>query len=554
MSRQGRASLVLGILLILIGVLFVAAQRVDALKLLGNIQFEWPFYVVGAGALILIIGLLTGAPSMAILAALVSGIGSVLYYQNINHDWASWNFMWTLIPGFVGVGNILAGMFGGDFPRSFGRGLNLIMISAVLFLIFAAIFQRLEIVGSYGLVLLLILFGFYLIRIAFLKTVSPPIQPSSQSVQEASGTLGTLASIFFGVLGVLGFITIIGAVLEILAVVLGIGILGFAGFEGFHLFQTSQQNQIVNNIIFAGKVVSPSNKEWLDNRLVIVFLNGQEVGRAITSTGEFKQSGQGVEDGIYIITLDNPYKFSYNTINKSLGNDQKFVLESPIRGNSDLYSWTNQLKEGGTYSVEIPEKNIRYVIKSIAGNAATLPQELLNGTTIMKTDGSIDILPPKANNSQASISSSFSLQSINFNTNIEKIEGAKITIPINNCAGSTSVLQNYTQSETYIHSYSLNVSGEVNADIPLPIEDVFVNITANIKANYGFDNGQIETKTFTYSLSVPPKTNITYILTNYEIWEDGTAQAVTGAETVNVPFKVKTDLIQQLDTASSNCN
>jgi hypothetical protein len=163
MNRQNRTQLVLGLLLILIGLWFVAAQRVPWLKAWADIQFQWPFYVVGAGALILVIGLLTGAANMAIPACIVAGIGGILYYQNISNDWASWSFLWTLLPGFVGIGTILAGLLGEDTRQNLGRGLNLLIISAVIFVIFAAFFQRLYILGSYGPAVILILGGIFII-------------------------------------------------------------------------------------------------------------------------------------------------------------------------------------------------------------------------------------------------------------------------------------------------------------------------------------------------------------------------------------------------------
>jgi peptidoglycan/LPS O-acetylase OafA/YrhL len=163
MSRQNRTQLALGILLVLIGVWFIAVRQVPILKPFSNLNLDWPFYVIGAGAILLLIGLVTDAPRMAIPAAIVAGIGGILYYQNISQDWQSWNFMWTLIPGFVGVGNILAGLFGDDTRHNIGRGINLIVISAVLFLIFAAIFNRINILGNYGAAGLLILLGLYVI-------------------------------------------------------------------------------------------------------------------------------------------------------------------------------------------------------------------------------------------------------------------------------------------------------------------------------------------------------------------------------------------------------
>ena len=170
MDRQNRTQLVLGVLLILFGVWFVAAQRVPALRAWAEIQFQWPFYVIGAGALILVIGLLTGAPNMAIPACIVAGIGGILYYQNSSSDWESWSCLWTLLPGFVGVGTILAGLLGEDTRHNFGQGINLLVISAVLFLIFAGFFQRLNILGVYTPAALLILLGLYIIGRGLLRS------------------------------------------------------------------------------------------------------------------------------------------------------------------------------------------------------------------------------------------------------------------------------------------------------------------------------------------------------------------------------------------------
>ena len=161
MARQNRSQLALGLILVLLGVWFFAVRQVPALKAWTEIQFQWPFYVIGAGALILLIGLLTGAPAMAIPACIVAGIGGILYYQQQSSDWESWSFLWTLIPGFVGVGTILTALLGEDTRHNLGHGINLIVISAVLFLLFAAVFQRLNIMGSYGPAVLLILLGLY---------------------------------------------------------------------------------------------------------------------------------------------------------------------------------------------------------------------------------------------------------------------------------------------------------------------------------------------------------------------------------------------------------
>jgi hypothetical protein len=160
---------VLGILLVAVGVFYFLAQRIPALRVWTQLEFDWPFYVIGAGILILLIGLMTGAPSMAIPACIVAGIGAILYYQLHSQDWASWSFVWTLIPGFVGIGVILTGLLGENTRENLAHGLNLLVISAALFLVFAALFHQLGFLGPYGPAVLLVLLGLYVIGRGLLR-------------------------------------------------------------------------------------------------------------------------------------------------------------------------------------------------------------------------------------------------------------------------------------------------------------------------------------------------------------------------------------------------
>jgi hypothetical protein len=163
MNRQNRTELILGLLLILAGAWFVASRQIPALRPWANLHFEWPDYVIAAGALMLILGLTTGRPRMAIPASLIAGVGVILLYQNRNQDWESWSFMWTLIFAFVGIGVILAGLFGDDLSYNLKRGLSLFVISAALFLVFATLMGRLSVLGDYGAAALLIFIGLYVI-------------------------------------------------------------------------------------------------------------------------------------------------------------------------------------------------------------------------------------------------------------------------------------------------------------------------------------------------------------------------------------------------------
>lgn len=167
--RQNRSTLVLGLLLILLGAWMVVTRQVPSIREWLDANFLWPMWMIGAGAVILLIGLLNGNPGMAIPAAIVAGIGGILYYQELHHNYASWAYMWTLIPGFVGVGSILAGLLGENTRRNIGHGLNQLFISAVLFLIFASFLGGLNILGAYGAPVILILLGVYVLGRGFIR-------------------------------------------------------------------------------------------------------------------------------------------------------------------------------------------------------------------------------------------------------------------------------------------------------------------------------------------------------------------------------------------------
>lgn len=167
MQQRNRTQLVLGLILILVAGWLIATRASPALaRWIQLPPFAWPMWVVLAGAILLVIGMLTGAPDMAIPACIVAGIGGILYYQNATGNWESWAYMWTLIPGFAGIGNILAGVLGKDFKHSVREGLNTLVVSVILFAIFGTFFHAWNIFGVYNTyipIALLFLGGIWLI-------------------------------------------------------------------------------------------------------------------------------------------------------------------------------------------------------------------------------------------------------------------------------------------------------------------------------------------------------------------------------------------------------
>jgi hypothetical protein len=164
MNRQGRSQLVLGLILILLGAWFVIERTVPSLANLADQIFEWPFTLMWIGALILVVGLFSGNPGMAVPAAIVAGIGGIFYFNDtFAGGQSAWSYTWTFIPGFIGIGSILAGLLGDNTRQNIKRGFDSLIFSAVAFLIFASIFGGLNLLGNYGPAILLIGLGAWLL-------------------------------------------------------------------------------------------------------------------------------------------------------------------------------------------------------------------------------------------------------------------------------------------------------------------------------------------------------------------------------------------------------
>lgn len=163
MNQQQRLRLFGGLLAILVGTYALALQFFPELDNLFGARFEWPFFVVGTGILLLLLGLISGVPGLVVPATIVGGIGGILYWQNAANNFGSWSYMWTLIPGFVGVGTILLGLLSRSSRRGISGGLKLIITSAILFGIFASFFGELSIGLQKYWPVLLILYGVILL-------------------------------------------------------------------------------------------------------------------------------------------------------------------------------------------------------------------------------------------------------------------------------------------------------------------------------------------------------------------------------------------------------
>ena len=111
-QRRERDSggLVLGLLLILAGGAFL----VSSLTGFDLESFGWPVWIIGPGALLLILGLLIrneGGLGAAIPGGLLLSTGLLLAFQDATGTYETWSYSWALVaPGSVGVSLLLFGL------------------------------------------------------------------------------------------------------------------------------------------------------------------------------------------------------------------------------------------------------------------------------------------------------------------------------------------------------------------------------------------------------------------------------------------------------------
>lgn len=105
-----RGSLVVGLLLVLLGIFFLASEQ---------LRFDvgrdgWPIFVIAPGVFLLLVGLAIpheGGLGAAIPGGIITTVGLILAAQAATDTYASWAYAWALVaPGSVGVTLTLYGL------------------------------------------------------------------------------------------------------------------------------------------------------------------------------------------------------------------------------------------------------------------------------------------------------------------------------------------------------------------------------------------------------------------------------------------------------------
>jgi hypothetical protein len=138
MDKKQRAVIAAGGIAILLGILVIIGSFLPP----GSRLVSWPLIIVGVGAAFLLFATGTTAVGLVIPGAIILGIGCLLYVQNLTGRWDSWAFAWALIPGFTGLGLLVFDRLTRASPGVKTTAQILLVVSAVLFLVFAAAVGR----------------------------------------------------------------------------------------------------------------------------------------------------------------------------------------------------------------------------------------------------------------------------------------------------------------------------------------------------------------------------------------------------------------------------
>lgn len=302
-------------------------------------------------------------------------------------------------------------------------------------------------------------------------------------------------------------------------------------------------------ITFSGKVVNPSTGAWNNNRLIIVFKNNKEVARATSTQGEFEGNGQGIIDGLFVLEVPNEYRLTL----KELANfSMRRASEDFWNPGMTIYSWIPEVQEGSNFIVYVVQKNITYTIQIMDGDISTLPPEIVNGTTELRGDQIVVAKPDSQETTSSQSDDDVLVNDIEYKIKTEEVPVNTI-LPINvlnNCDGTVEVGQKYTQTQTFIHKYTSEIGLTIGAEIPIGI---WGKIMPSLQAQYGFEDGQVDTISIEYNTAAAPGTSVAYIVTLKELWESGVATVTTGNSEGKVPFRVKTNLIYEITSQPRTC-
>jgi hypothetical protein len=163
---RNNGGLVVGIILVVFGLLFLAGQFLS----IDLAHVFWPLFIIIPGLAFYVAMFLGGRnlAGFAIPGSVITTVGLILLVQNTFRIYQTWSYAWALIPTAVGFGLFVMSIWG-EHPENRGAGLRLMKIGVSLFFAFGIFFEFLVGVSGFRpysqwvLPALLIAFGVFLL-------------------------------------------------------------------------------------------------------------------------------------------------------------------------------------------------------------------------------------------------------------------------------------------------------------------------------------------------------------------------------------------------------
>ena len=148
-----RESVVWGLVLILVGLGFLANQLFPGLFA----GFAWPWLLVALGAVFVVMSLVTRTGGTLVPGVILLGLGVMFLYQTRSGDWASWAYLWPLMPGLAGLGLFLGSFLDREMRPARMVGLIMLVVALVLLAVFGGLFGLSPDILRYWPVLLILI-------------------------------------------------------------------------------------------------------------------------------------------------------------------------------------------------------------------------------------------------------------------------------------------------------------------------------------------------------------------------------------------------------------
>ena len=301
---------------------------------------------------------------------------------------------------------------------------------------------------------------------------------------------------------------------------------------------------------FIGRVQDQAGKPK-NNRLVIVYLNGKEVGRSKTHLGKYDEIEEVPNDGLFFVNVPNSYELSEKELanpDLPIGSKGRLSSASDFKFGSITYLNFKTIVEGDDRVMWVNSRdNVKYTLKILPGEFETLPFDIQDerNKTVLTKSGKVVVVSnqgiPKTE-----------IKDVVFKSKKEEVKLKEIDFPLNNCSGNSEIRQKYNKSESYLHETNFNIGMNAKGRAPA-LWLLGIDLTAYFETKYGFTEKEFSSETIEYEFKAKPRTNINYKIIWYEVWEHGEAKVVSDDGVISVPFKVKTSLKYEIKTERKSC-